>query len=519
MSSALSIIGIVADAETRFVLLDLIRLLRQRHHSTIHLYCNSAQEVEFYTHKNKDGLFASITNASILLRAAHETVADEAEVIATARSYEHKLGCTYNTLAVANRHLGRGYALGGFYHARSRHSEKTSYLQMLHAYNSVLKFWEREIVQKGLTLILNGAGEIARIAKSNKVPYRAFFGSRYKNYHFWARSEFFENSAVRQAYDAIQSSMKDMVDITEPYLLELAHRKRFVKNDSLARLLYKLVYTTMQHVYWRMRGYDKGKSYYLRDWLAYHIRLWTATRRMRGSETRKLADLDGRPFVFFPLHTEPEGSMGQISPEYFYQLSAIAALSRDLPAGVLLAVKETIHGVGRRPKNFYDQILAFKNVIMLDMMEFGLEIVKRAAAVATITGTAGFEAAVMGKPVVTFGRHNVYNFLPHVMVVTDEDRLRDYLKAIIDGKIDLKRARVDGARFLQAIINTSFDMHGYNYVDLCSYGEGAVENAYRGLLASLDDGSDAHSDQKAHSVLAGQESLGSSLCHGVGDDK
>ena len=67
-----------------------------------------------------------------------------------------------------------------------------------------------------------------------------------------------------------------------------------------------------------------------------------------------------------------------MSPEYFYQLSCIAALSRDLPAGAILVVKETLAATGRRPRDFYAQIKEFKNVVMLDIRELGLEVVRAA---------------------------------------------------------------------------------------------------------------------------------------------
>ena len=92
----------------------------------------------------------------------------------------------------------------------------------------------------------------------------------------------------------------------------------------------------------------------------------------------------------------------------------------------MLAVKDTYAAVGVRPDNFYDQIRAFKNVVLLDTMILG-HVIRQAELVATITGTAGFEAAVMGKPVISFGHHNIYNFLPHVRLITDERDLKPAL--------------------------------------------------------------------------------------------
>ncbi|MCH8807212.1 MAG: hypothetical protein IH986_14160 [Planctomycetes bacterium] len=484
MTELLSSVGLVARAELRYVMIELARRLKERHGSRVHLYCNDPQQVAFYE-KEGAGILATVTDAGILSRAARESGLDAAAVIAKARKYEGEIGCTYNTLALGNRHLGRGYALAGFYHPRSRLSEETDYIQMLHAYNAVLEFWDHEIEDKGLRLILQGSPEVARLAATRGVAHRHLTRTRYRSYHYWAENEFLENPAFERAYHAVPSVEGAKAEITEPYVDEIVRRKQRLKGATFTGLVWRLGHDMARQAYWWMRGYEKAKGYYLRDKLDYHVRYWAAAREVTGTKVARLANLEDMPFVFFPLGTEPEINIHIRSPEYFYQQAAIAALSRDLPAGVRLVVKEHTTAVGRRPDKFYEQIRRLKNVVMLDMLERGHEVVRRAAAVATISGTAGFEAAVMGKPVIAFGRHNVYNFLPHVMVVTDETKLRDYLEAVFNGDVDLDRARADGARFLQALIDSSFDMRGYDYSNFRNVDGEAIEDAYQGLVSSL----------------------------------
>ena len=85
----------------------------------------------------------------------------------------------------------------------------------------------------------------------------------------------------------------------------------------------------------------------------------------------------------------------------------------------------------------------------------------------------------------SFGRHNAYNFLPHVHVVTDESQLKVYLQDALDGTIDPVQARIDGQRFLKAIIDTSFDMRSYNRFYLDKFERESVEDCYETLLRSL----------------------------------
>jgi hypothetical protein len=215
------------------------------------------------------------------------------------------------------------------------------------------------------------------------------------------------------------------------------------------------------------------------------IRQWRSNRFLTSAKVSKLKDIAGKKFVFFPLHTEPESALQRTSPEYFFQLAAIASLARDLPADHLLVVKETYEIRGRRPDDFYDQIREFKNVVLLDMLELGLEVVKQSRAVATITGTAGMEAAVLGIPVVTFGRHNIYNFLPHVHVVRRDEELRPALRAALDDGLDRNRTALDGARFLAALKASSFDLGNLDLVAQNAIEPAAVEDSYRIFIDSL----------------------------------
>jgi hypothetical protein len=123
---------------------------------------------------------------------------------------------------------------------------------------------------------------------------------------------------------------------------------------------------------------------------------------------------------------------------------------------------------------------------MLDVQGPGIDVVRKSKAVAVISGTPGFEAAINGIPVISFGEHALYNFLPHVQHVTDLANLRPALKRIFDGSIDLNRSRLDGTRFLRSVMEASFDMGDYDYVKLKNYDSQVVEDTYQALIDSLE---------------------------------
>ena len=263
-------------------------------------------------------------------------------------------------------------------------------------------------------------------------------------------------------------------------------RRKFVRNVSIFGAVARTATILLQHLSRRLRAREKAIGYYVLEQVRY---VWRRRADMKQLQrlSRPLSALKGRPFVYYPLHTEPETALQMLSPEYFYQLSCIAALSRDLPAGVVLAVKETYEATGRRPAEFYRQIAEFKNVVILDTMELGLEVVRSANSVATITGTGGFEAAVMGKPVITFGRHNQYNFLPHVATITDESELKSALHTALSGAYDRHEAEVSGSRFLKAVCDESFDLRDYDYIHLDRFEQEVVGSALAALERSMEE--------------------------------
>ena len=482
MQNSFARVALVARSESRFFMLALARALKAEYASTIHLYCGGRQEVDFYEKENQDSLFASVNNGAALLSHVYDTGLDETAVFARARDLEKKIGKTINTLAVPDRHMGRGYALGGFHHPRSRYSENVDYVHMVHAFSETLDFWDKEVSEKSITLILNGGREAANIARAHNIPYRSMAGSRYKNLHNWAHNEFFENPEFEDALPSIQESALTM---DAPYHAHQAIRSGYIKKFRFSSLVKNWVMTTARSAWWNLRGYEKAKGYYYTENMKFFYRCWRDYKTLCHLDNVKLSDMKGKRFVFYPLHIEPETALHGLSPEYFYQQSLIAAVSRDLPAGTFLAVKEHYGAVGRRPDNFYRQICDLKNVVLLNTWEVGFECAQTADAVITICGTAGMEGAVSGTPVITFGQHNIYNCLPNVAVVNDERELAGYLRNALEGEHDKEKAIVDGQRFLKAIAACSFDMGKYDYIDLHNFDAEAVQDACDTLAKSL----------------------------------
>jgi hypothetical protein len=162
-------------------------------------------------------------------------------------------------------------------------------------------------------------------------------------------------------------------------------------------------------------------------------------------------------YVYFPLHFEPEATLNGLEPHFTNQMYAVELLSKSVPAGVDVVVKEHPAAVGNRPSDWINTIVGFPRVKLAYPFEDAIEIIRNSLATATITGTSGLEAAIMGKPVISLGPSYRFNFVDHVRHTNDLLTLRKIIKEIYESKrsADYKR---DGAALKMAIELTCFKL-------------------------------------------------------------
>lgn len=128
-------------------------------------------------------------------------------------------------------------------------------------------------------------------------------------------------------------------------------------------------------------------------------------------------------YIYFPLGLQPEMTTDTIGLEYGDQLLAIEEISASLPNGMLLYVKENPKQTQHmRGESFFRRLSAMTNVryIVEDFSSY--ELIRNAKCVAQVTGTAGYEAVLMGVPAITFGA-TWYNKLYGVFPWKSKDTL------------------------------------------------------------------------------------------------
>ncbi|MHB9149523.1 MAG: capsular polysaccharide export protein, LipB/KpsS family [Thermoleophilia bacterium] len=160
---------------------------------------------------------------------------------------------------------------------------------------------------------------------------------------------------------------------------------------------------------------------------------WESDVRLRRAELEEqyralsgFVDL-ARPYVYLPLHYQPERTTCPEAGLFDDQLLVASLIARSLPPGWSLYVREhpsqfrdrPFYGEQGRDKGLYEDLrdLPATWLVAFDMDAFKL--IDEAQAVATATGTAGWEAVVRGVPCLLFG-HAWYRGCPGVRFIQSQ---------------------------------------------------------------------------------------------------
>jgi hypothetical protein len=106
-----------------------------------------------------------------------------------------------------------------------------------------------------------------------------------------------------------------------------------------------------------------------------------------------------------PLHLIPESSTLTDAPFYINELMVIEQVSKSLPVGWILYVKEHQSMLGERSLKFYKKANSLHNVKMISINFYKdpKPLISFSQGVITITGTSAYEAAMLGKKAIIFG--------------------------------------------------------------------------------------------------------------------
>lgn len=227
-----------------------------------------------------------------------------------------------------------------------------------------------------------------------------------------------------------------------------------------------------------------------------NIDYWSVNRRVAEKKLTNLRRYQkdirfdafdaSQPYYFYPLHLEPEAVvLYHAHGLYANQVKLIQNIAAQLPPGVFLYVKDHPHDHGYRSVEDYLALKSVPNIRLLDTSISGKQVVAHSQGVITMTGTAGFEALLLGKPVFTFGK-TFYSAAPGVELLHHVRDLRERLYAALE-----RPPMTDAARYpyLTAYLHALHPgMTDYFAGRAVRYGIDLQDNARKvaeGLLSTL----------------------------------
>lgn len=157
-------------------------------------------------------------------------------------------------------------------------------------------------------------------------------------------------------------------------------------------------------------------------------------------------------YVFLALNSEPEISLLMQAPSFVDQSWFIRRIAESLPLTYKLYVKDHPSMVGYRNPNFYKEVRKFPNVVILEPSVDSIPLIKSAKLVMTITGSVGFEAILLKKPVMIFGSVN-YEVLSFIKKCITPDLFSNVVKDALENYKHNEEELID---FVSALLEDSF---------------------------------------------------------------
>lgn len=152
-----------------------------------------------------------------------------------------------------------------------------------------------------------------------------------------------------------------------------------------------------------MNNAHKEDYIIMKPWHEVIDKIKRKARIMRGYGDLYDEPVEGESFAYFALHTEPEAYPMVLAPFYVDQVWLAKQIARSLPLSFKLYVKDHPAMMGLRPRSYYTELKKIPNIRLIDPSVSSLALIQKSKLTLTLTGTTGWEAVLLKKPVIIFG--------------------------------------------------------------------------------------------------------------------
>lgn len=320
-------------------------------------------------------------------------------------------------LLACERDIGAGYSLGAFYwpalEPRASCLADTALPGRiaLRVFRFVEQLFERFQPDLVLARAFNAPLEFAArmLAVRAGVPMLCCqFSKAIGKRAFWTDDYLMYNTPGRELFAQYTAQGRPASDFAAGFLDEFRTRPRTVdyiaanwaRTSDWATEHRKFLALAKAGVLHRLGG-GQGKAPMAvlpKVWEYYRVLLaqrWHAGRFATFGEDA----LAAMPYVYYPLHKEPELMLNYKAPLWHDQLHAIRFLSSMLPSGLRLLVREHRFNWGRRTGAFLDALAAIPNVTLVHPLDPQFKYIRHAELVVTDNGSTGWEGLLLGRRV------------------------------------------------------------------------------------------------------------------------
>jgi len=397
----------------------------------------------------------------LVLDAIDISVSPE-EVLERARAIEARYNLRISFFLSRDRGLGKGYIFNADRHPDVGASWWSHERKLLAAVKR-FALAESVLIDHGLDVLLclRRKAEFSAVAEAIGIDYYSIATVKLGSRVLISDDEYMTSGRYLDRLRSLLNDQQNMSDVADPYEQE---RGSQVAHASLSYTWSRVVKDVGLELFGgvkrviRQTGTPDG--YRLLGWLPYLVRRKLAYDYfIRHGQTPK--QLSGYRLIYFPLHLEPEIALLDLSPEFNNSAEIIAWVSKSLPVDALLVVKEQPFAFGMRSKTYYDMLRRIGNVVFACPKIKSWDWIEASALVVGITGTSAIEAVAMGRPVLSFGAHQIVNLLPSVRFADSFSSTQAAVEELLGMRSEDARLRLAASCLRRAQVECSFDLPGF----------------------------------------------------------
>ena len=250
-----------------------------------------------------------------------------------------------------------------------------------------------------------------------------------------------------EAAPAFMSSKRNIIKFESTIRIICRYAKRLLRGRySLKRFFVRGEWKDVHHYFLcKNRKMTYENSYYsVWQQMIHYIRSVKYKKKLLDYYESQCETPDYNvPYVCHFLHYQPEATTCPGGDVFVDQSLCIELLLKNLPSSYYVYVKEHPHqfltnrpGHSCRMKDLYDDLKNNPRVKLISIKENPFDLMKKAKAVSTISGTVGWEAMVRQKPVIAFGLCWYENYSRGVLRITDESSASNMLHFIENYKFN-----------------------------------------------------------------------------------